>query len=175
MTGVCNILTLQAAYCILISKCAVLWDSISAISSTTHGSQSSILSFKFQKQSALSYISAFHQGSLGKSLTRPGWTQRTRCVHPTVRKREGERDTMRMLLHTCCSRFFVIPLLFFHDVLAVFLWKTGPDVCSPSAAISALHLALSPEADACRLWSLVRRMPLNASKSYSALTTTVYL
>lgn len=84
------------------------------------------------------YISTSHQESPEKSQTGPGWIQRTRCVHPAVRskveieknkmaRRQDEGLTLAVLSWCpCCT-----------------LLKRGPDVCSKSKAIFALHLALS--------------------------------
>lgn len=65
-------------------------------------------------------------------------------------------------------------LLFFHDVLAVFGWKRGQTVCTKSAAIFALHLALSWGRDMSLL--VISKMDATGSwsKSYST-TTVVYL
>ncbi len=79
------------------------------------------------------------------------------------RERMGERkwprEEMSILLHTGYSRTFMNSLLFFHNVLAVFLWKRG-HALAPSQLLFLPCTWLSPEAEICHLWSLVRWMLL---------------
>lgn len=76
---------------------------------------------------ASSYISTSHQESPEKLQTRPGWTRRTRCVHPAERQRGRGGE----------------PLQHRYDVLDAFAWKWGQTSRSKLLAIFALHLVLS--------------------------------
>lgn len=132
------------------------------------------------EESTSSYISAFHPASPERSLTRPGWTRRTRCVHPTERRqrnserREREQETRWAFYFTfavavlswtpCCS--FMMSLLYSPENGARRLLQ-----------VSCYFLPctwLSPEAEICHLWSLVRWMLLAPSLKVAAHKHTVY-
>lgn len=89
---------------------------------------------------ASSYISTSHQESHEKLQTRPGWTRRTRCVHPAERQRGRGGEPL------------VLAVLLMHSV------ENGARRRAPSCWLFLPCTWFSPEAETCHLWSLVRRM-----------------
>lgn len=131
-----------------------------------------------------SYIAAFHLESPGKSLTRPGWTRRTRCVHPAERPREGrEREWREMAQRQDEALTSHLQWLYFHKLCPV-LFMMSLLGSSENGARRLLQVRcyflprtwLSPEIEICHLWSLVRRMLLAQSLKITAgkHTTTTY-
>lgn len=162
--------------CILLIIFNLLFSSNpqSPLSYAMHGYWSCIVQLKCQKmgeEDASSYILTSHPESPEKSRTRPGWTQRTQCVHPTVTKgRETDREgvgewprdksilasyfKLAVLSWTpCCS--FMMSLLYSAQ-------KPG-QTFAPSQLLFLPCTWLSPEAEICHLWSLGRWMLLPPS------------
>lgn len=96
---------------------------------------------------ASSYISTSHQESHEKLQTRPGWTRRTRCVHPAERQRGrgGEPLIVAVL-------FRAVTTSLMHSL------ENGARRGAPSCWLFLPCTWFSPEAETCHLWSLVRRM-----------------
>lgn len=97
---------------------------------------------------ASAYIATSHQESHGKLQTRPGWTLRTRCVHPA--ERNMERVSILYLLYFPQLLFCPVMMSLMHSV------ENRTRHCAPSRGLFLPGTWFSPKAKTCHLWSLVR-------------------
>lgn len=93
------------------------------------------------------YISISHQESHEKLQTRPGWTRRTRCVHPAERQRGRGGEPLILAVLFCA-----VTTSLMHSV------ENGARRGVSSCWLFLPCTWFSPEAETCHLWSLVRRM-----------------
>lgn len=134
------------------------------------GSQFWILSLKRQQKQRRRVPVSLHlnfSSRVPREVTDKAWMNSENSMRPSYGEIKGRDRKIKWPT----DKMRVLDLQFFHDVLAALCWKRG-QTFAPSPRLFLPCTWLSPEAEICHLWSLLRWMLLAPSLQVTAQKTT---